>query len=78
MNTSTISSKYQIVIPKELRKQLSIKPGQTVYLSSRPDGVLVQTTSRVEKLYGSMEGAWGSDSEAYLRGLRDEANRNRT
>ncbi|HJN52457.1 MAG: AbrB/MazE/SpoVT family DNA-binding domain-containing protein [Pseudomonadales bacterium] len=30
MNEVTISSKYQIVIPKDIRKQLSLKPGQRV------------------------------------------------
>ncbi len=28
MNTVTISTKYQVVIPKEIREQLDIKPGQ--------------------------------------------------
>jgi AbrB family looped-hinge helix DNA binding protein len=27
-STMTVSSKYQIVIPKELRERLNIKPGQ--------------------------------------------------
>lgn len=78
MNTATISSKYQIVIPKELRKQLDIKPGQKVYLSSNKQGeVTVQTASHVEQLYGTAKGYWGDDSTEYLDTLRDEANRDR-
>jgi len=30
MSEVTISSKYQIVIPKEIRKQLSLEPGQRI------------------------------------------------
>lgn len=28
MNTVTVSSKYQVVIPEKIRKQMGIKPGQ--------------------------------------------------
>jgi AbrB family looped-hinge helix DNA binding protein len=30
MYTSTISSKYQVVIPREVRKQFGLKPGQKI------------------------------------------------
>ena len=30
MNTVTISSKYQVVIPREIREQFDLKPGQKV------------------------------------------------
>ena len=30
MYTSTISSKYQVVIPREVRKQFGLKPGQRI------------------------------------------------
>ena len=30
MEAVTISSKYQVVIPKEVRKQFNLKPGQKI------------------------------------------------
>jgi AbrB family looped-hinge helix DNA binding protein len=30
MYTSTISSKYQVVIPREVREQFGLKPGQRI------------------------------------------------
>lgn len=32
MDTATISSKYQIVIPREIREKWKVKPGQKVRL----------------------------------------------
>jgi AbrB family looped-hinge helix DNA binding protein len=32
METSTVSTKYQVVIPKKVRKQLGIKVGQKVQI----------------------------------------------
>jgi AbrB family looped-hinge helix DNA binding protein len=32
MTTARVSSKYQIVIPKEVREQLSIRPGQDMVM----------------------------------------------
>ena len=40
MNT-TVSTKYQIVIPKAVRKQLGIKPGQKMQVSAGLDGVIL-------------------------------------
>lgn len=79
MTTSTISAKYQVVIPKELRSRLSLKPGQKVRLSQNKAGnIVIDTSLQTNKLYGSMKGAWGSDSNKYLRELRDEADRDRS
>jgi AbrB family looped-hinge helix DNA binding protein len=80
MTTSKVSNKYQVVIPKELRKKLDIKPGQTVYLSlgKKPGEVRVNTGSIVDEMYGAFKGAWGKNSDEYLRRLRDEADRDRT
>ena len=35
MTTSPLSPKYQIVIPKEIRKKLALKPGQRLSVSER-------------------------------------------
>jgi len=73
MNTSTVSAKYQIVIPKELRKQLNIKPGQRVRLKKTKSGdILVSGSSEVEKSYGILKGAWGKNSDEYIQHMREE------
>lgn len=78
MVTVTLSDKYQVVIPKELRKGLNLRPGQKLRISKGKNGVItVATKSVVDELAGSMPGAWGTDSDAYLRELRDEAGRDR-
>ena len=39
MKTITISPKYQIVIPKEIRKELKLKPGQKLQVIQAEDRV---------------------------------------
>ncbi len=79
MIASKLSAKYQIVVPKELRKHLRLRPGQTVYLSlGKAKGeVRVQTTSQLDEVYGALKGAWGKDSSQYLADLRSQANLDR-
>lgn len=72
METSTVSSKYQIVIPKKLRKQLGIKPGQILRLQQLSDDSLKVTTgSALDKYVGSLKGVWGPDADTYIRKERD-------
>lgn len=79
MSSSTVSDKYQVVITKDLRKSLNIKRGQKVYLTQRnANELVISTMSRVEQIYGTMKGAWGSDSDAFLMAGRQEALRDRT
>jgi len=73
MATVTLSSKYQIVIPKELRKQLQMKRGQKLRIEKLGNDTLkIQTGSALDKYVGSLKGAWGGDGDKYLRELRDE------
>lgn len=75
MTTSTISSKYQIVIPKELRTQLQIRPGQKVRLSLKKNGdITVKTSSVADEMYGALAGRdiWGKDPAKTIRKDRDE------
>lgn len=79
MKSVTVSAKYQVVIPKELRRKLTIKPGQKVYLENSQKGTItIKTRPQADRLYGSMPGAWGKDSTQYLRKSREEANNDRT
>jgi AbrB family looped-hinge helix DNA binding protein len=73
MNTSTISSKYQIVIPKALRNKMALQPGQRVVMREGKKGeIIVDTTSAAAAVAGKYTGLWGGDSSHYVRELRDE------
>lgn len=69
----TVSDKYQVVIPKAVRKQLRLKPGQKVNVSRQKDGkIVIDTVSVVDRLAGSLSGVWGKDPDRYVRELRDD------
>jgi AbrB family looped-hinge helix DNA binding protein len=74
MDTATVSSKYQIVIPRQAREVLGIKAGDKVIFDYR-DGVVVML-ARPEDFAAFMRGlgseAWkGVDSREYLRSVRE-------
>lgn len=62
-----MSSKHQIVVPKEAREALELGPGDRLMVSVRPDGVLEmereprQLTTQLEGLLaeGGADGWWG-------------------
>lgn len=73
----TVSSKYQVVIPKAVRKQLQIKPGQKVNVSRQKNGkIVIDASSVVEKYAGSLTAVWGdTDPAEWLRADRDASDR---
>jgi AbrB family looped-hinge helix DNA binding protein len=56
MNTATISTKYQVVIPKEIRKTLKISPGQRVKFISYDNRLEIIPLVDLEDLVGICEG----------------------
>ena len=50
-----LSKNFRITIPKELRKYLDLKPGQTVFMFER-DGSLRIACKRIEELRGMCPG----------------------
>lgn len=67
-NMVTISSKFQIVIPKGLRKKLGLMPGQKIVIIEK-DGVLHLIPQRdIRSLRGFLKGIEPVD-------VRDEVNR---
>ena len=73
MESSTLSSKYQIVVPKKLRAQLNIKPGQKMHISIQdPNTIIIRTNSALDQFVGSVKGVWGDDPVSYTRKMRDE------
>jgi AbrB family looped-hinge helix DNA binding protein len=82
---TTISPKYQIVIPKAVRIQLNIKPGQKMKVEATSDGSIIVKSfnefigfDELTKYAGSLDTAktaWGKqgiDVATWVRRQRDE------
>jgi AbrB family looped-hinge helix DNA binding protein len=82
---TTISPKYQIVIPKAVRKQLNLKPGQKMRVEAASDGSIIARSANepmgldeLSKYAGSLDTAktaWGKrgiDAADWIRRQRDE------
>lgn len=76
MQIVTVGSKYQIVIPKEVRKQLKgITPGAKVAISASKNKleVVPKQDNWVERTRGIMKNAWQDlDPAAEIDKMRDE------
>ena len=59
---ATVSSKFQISIPKEVRDQLGLRPGQKVAFIAKPEGFVIVPVPKREDLAGIARGA---DTEGY-------------
>jgi len=77
----TVSSKYQVVIPKEVRKKLSVKPGQKMIVKKFSAteitlSLLPSPREFFDKHAGSLKNTpWqkeGLDAAAWLRRERDK------
>jgi len=56
MNTVTISPKFQVVIPKEIREQLRLQPGQKVQAIVYGDRIELIPIRPVAQMRGFLEG----------------------
>ena len=56
MEAVTISSKYQIVIPKEVRKQFNLKPGQKLMFIPYNGTLRVVIVPPIKKGRGMLKG----------------------
>lgn len=56
MNIVTVSSKYQIVIPKELRERLGIEPGQKVQAFALEDRIELVPIRPLQSMRGFLRG----------------------
>lgn len=77
MQQVTVGSKYQIVIPKEVRKKIkSLKPGSKVgvgVIDENTVAIKSEQMSWVDRNRGLMTKAWrGIDTTKELEKLRDE------
>jgi AbrB family looped-hinge helix DNA binding protein len=55
MTTSILSPKYQLVIPKEIRKSLNLKPGQRLRLIEKNGHIEVRPILTPEQLIGYLK-----------------------
>jgi len=71
--TTTLSSKGQVVIPAAIRKQLGLKPGDTLYVEEMDGAVrMVQkNSSPIQAARGMLKWTKGS-ATAYLHKIRRE------
>lgn len=77
MQQATVGTKYQIVIPKEVRRKIkSLKPGAKVVVKKvNEDTITVTTTNHIwsDDSYGFMKGAWkGIDPIVEIEKMRNE------
>ena len=56
MEAVTISSKYQVVIPREVREQFGLKPGQKVVFLPHKKTLRVIIVPPIEEADGFLEG----------------------
>jgi AbrB family looped-hinge helix DNA binding protein len=56
MNIATISSKYQVVIPREVREQFGLKPGQKVAFIRHKKSLRLVIVPPIEKAHGFLKG----------------------
>jgi AbrB family looped-hinge helix DNA binding protein len=56
METTTISSKYQVVIPRKIREQYNLKPGQKVAFIPYKNSLRLVIVPEIKSAYGFLEG----------------------
>jgi AbrB family looped-hinge helix DNA binding protein len=71
MYTSTISSKYQVVIPREVREQFGLKPGQRIAFIPFKKILHVVIVPPIEKGRGILKGL-------NVEGYREEKDEDRS
>jgi AbrB family looped-hinge helix DNA binding protein len=56
VSTVTISPKYQVAIPKEIRKRLKLTPGQKVRIIAYDDRIELIPVVPIKKMKGFLKG----------------------
>ena len=54
---ATVSSKFQISIPKEVREQMALRPGEKMAFIAKPEGFRIIPAPKREDLAGMARGA---------------------
>ena len=73
---ATIGSKYQMVIPKEVRSEMNLKPGDKLYVDAVNENtiyLIVPQKSWADQNYGALKRYWkGIDMVKEVKKIRDE------
>ena len=69
MTTSLLSPKYQVVIPKEIRKALDLKPGQRLSVIQKDGHIELRPILTPEQLIGFLK------DKAHLAFEREKSDR---
>ena len=56
MLTATISSKFQIVIPKQIRKRFNLQPGQKLVFIPYENSIRIVVVLPIEQGFGFLKG----------------------
>lgn len=73
MSSTKLSSNYQIVVPKEVRKRLKLVKGQPLYVKYVGDNYVSFTTeSPIDAYYGLLKGEFDEDAVSYQKQLRED------
>ena len=56
MVTVTVSPKFQVVIPKEVREKLGIRPGQRLQILPSPDRIEFVPVQDIKSMRGFLKG----------------------
>ena len=72
MTSVTISPKFQVVIPQEVRKRLNLKPGEKLVVVEQGNVIHLVPVGKLKNMRGFIKGA---SNHEILKGLRDETER---
>ena len=56
MDSATVSSKYSIVIPKNVRERIALKPGQEVFIMEKDGVIHLIPLKPIQEMKGSLKG----------------------
>ena len=56
MEKVTVSPKFQVVIPKKLRQELQLKPGETLQIYLLEDSIYLRRPNSIKDLRGIAKG----------------------